>query len=209
MRGLFLSFEGVDGSGKTTQAALLAEHLRGLGHDVVVTREPGGTALGAALRGMLLHGVGDAPIQARAEALLFAADRAQHVGEVIAPALDRGGVVVCDRYIDSSLAYQAGGRELAADEVRRISMWACGGLLPGRTYLLDIDPEGAMGRLDRGPDRMESAGGDFRSRTRAAFLGLAREDPDRFLVLDASQPRERLAALIRADAEALLSQERP
>ncbi|WP_314685759.1 dTMP kinase [uncultured Bifidobacterium sp.] len=209
MTGLFLSFEGVDGSGKTTQVALLSDYLRDRGHKVVVTREPGGTALGTGLRGMLLQGAGDAPIQTRAEALLFAADRAQHVGEVIAPALERGDVVVCDRYIDSSLAYQAGGRELTVDEVRRINMWACGGLLPDRTYLLDIDPGGAMDRLDRRRDRMESAGEGFRARTRASFLGLARREPGRFLVLDAGRPRERLAALIRADVDALLSGGRP
>ena len=145
MTGLFISFEGVDGVGKTTQVERLRDYLEAAGREVVVTREPGGTALGGSLRQLLLREPGDAAeadgadIAPRAEALIFAADRAQHVAEVVCPALERGAVVITDRYLDSSLAYQAGGRELTADDVRGLSMWATGGLMPVRTYLLDMD----------------------------------------------------------------------
>lgn len=142
MQGTFISFEGVDGVGKTTQVERLRAYVESQGRECVVTREPGGTALGVAIRKMLLHGVdtGDendcADIAPRTEALLFAADRAQHVAEVILPALQRGAVVITDRYLDSSLAYQAGGRELTAAEIRNLSMWATNGLLPERTLSL-------------------------------------------------------------------------
>ena len=130
-RGLFISFEGVDGAGKTTQVERLAEFWRARGREVVVTREPGGTELGTRIRQLLLHGA--EPIAPRTEARLFAADRAQHVAQVVRPALDRGAIVITDRYLDSSLAYQSGGRELTADDVRALSLWATGGLLPART----------------------------------------------------------------------------
>lgn len=167
-RGLFISFEGVDGAGKTTQVERLAEFWRARGREVVVTREPGGTELGTRIRQLLLHGA--EPIAPRTEALLFAADRAQHVAQVVRPALDRGAIVITDRYLDSSLAYQSGGRELTSDDVRALSLWATGGLLPARTYLLDIDPAVSLGRLEHEQDRMESAGATFARRTRAAFL---------------------------------------
>ena len=156
MTGLFVSFEGVDGVGKTTQVERLRAYFEARGREVVVTREPGGTELGRMIRRMLLHGVGSssADIAPRAEALLFAADRAQHVAETIRPALDRGAVVITDRYLDSSLAYQAGGRELTAADVRSLSMWATGGLLPARTYLLDMDPSLSHARLQHRADRM-------------------------------------------------------
>ena len=211
MRGLFVSFEGVDGVGKTTQVGRLRAHVESLGRQAVVTREPGGTPLGAAIRRMLLHGVDGgaadadavADIAPRAEALLFAADRAQHVAEVIRPALERGGVVITDRYLDSSLAYQAGGRELTADEVRHLSLWATGGLLPRRTYLLDMDPALSHARLHRGEDRMEAAGMDFQRRTRQAFLALAAAEPERFRVIDAGRSADEVWADIRADFDAL------
>ena len=161
MQGTFISFEGVDGVGKTTQVERLRAYVESQGRECVVTREPGGTALGVAIRKMLLHGVdtGDendcADIAPRTEALLFAADRAQHVAEVILPALQRGAVVITDRYLDSSLAYQAGGRELTAAEIRNLSMWATNGLLPERTYLLDMDPAQSHARLQHAEDRME------------------------------------------------------
>ena len=175
MNGLFVSFEGVDGVGKTTQVERLHAYLEAQGRTVVVTREPGGTALGKAIRQLLLHGVdgGAVDIAPRAEALLFAADRAQHVAETIRPALERGEVVITDRYLDSSLAYQAGGRELTPEEIRSLSMWATNNLLPDRTYLLDMDPALSHHRLEHAEDRMESAGDDFQSRTRQAFLDLA------------------------------------
>lgn len=201
-QGLFVSFEGVDGAGKTTQVERLADHWRARGREVVVTREPGGTSLGVEIRRLLLHG--DEPIAARAEALLFAADRAQHVAETIRPALERGAIVITDRYLDSSLAYQAGGRELTADEIRGLSMWATGGLLPRRTYLLDIDPELAHMRLTHADDRIESAGDAFRRRTRRAFLDLAGREPERFLVVDASAPADDVARTICQDSANLV-----
>ena len=205
MQGTFISFEGVDGVGKTTQVERLRAYVESQGRECVVTREPGGTALGVAIRKMLLHGVdtGDendcADIAPRTEALLFAADRAQHVAEVILPALQRGAVVIPDRYLDSSLAYQAGGRELTAAEIRNLSMWATNGLLPERTYLLDMDPAQSHARLQHAEDRMESAGNDFQRRTRVAFLDLAEREPERFHVIDASQSIEDVWARIKAD----------
>ncbi|MBW3093473.1 dTMP kinase [Bifidobacterium sp. 82T10] len=216
MTGLFISFEGVDGVGKTTQVKRLRRYLRDLGCETVVTREPGGTPLGKAIRRMLLEGVVADPaggknakpapvdIAARTEALLFAADRAQHVAEVIRPALMRGEVVITDRYIDSSLAYQAGGRELTAYEIRNLSMWATNNLLPDRTYLLDMDPAASHARLRHGEDRMEAAGDGFQSRTRQAFLDLAAGDPDRFRVIDAGRSVEEVWRTIQADIDALL-----
>lgn len=231
MVGLFISFEGVDGVGKTTQVERLRAALEAAGREVVVTREPGGTPLGRAIRRLLLHGpasvssgegasvsapavggcrrepTGGGPASAdiapRAEALLFAADRAQHVAEIIRPALDRGAVVITDRYLDSSLAYQAGGRELTADEIRSLSMWATDGLLPDRTYLLDMDPALSHARLTHAEDRMESAGDGFQRRTREAFLELAAAEPDRFRVIDASQPIDAVWSCIACDIDAL------
>ena len=228
MIGLFVSFEGVDGVGKTTQVERLRAYFETQGREVVVTREPGGTELGRTIRQILLHGVGaaskdgttsgefrsgaesrsgakpaPADIAPRAEALLFAADRAQHVAETIRPALDRGAVVITDRYLDSSLAYQAGGRELTADDIRGLSMWATGGLLPARTYLLDMDPALSHTRLQHSADRMESAGGEFQQRTRQAFLDLAADDPARFRVIDAAQPIDAVWSAIADDIAAL------
>lgn len=210
MAGLFISFEGVDGVGKTTQVERLRAYLESRGRTVVTTREPGGTALGRAIRWLLLHGVDEesADIAPRAEALLFAADRAQHVAETIRPALDRGEVVITDRYLDSSLAYQAGGRELTATEIRELSMWGTNGLLPVRTYLLDMDPALSHSRLTHAADRMESAGNEFQNRTRQAFLDLAAGEPDRFRVIDASQSIDEVWASIRADIDGLLLRER-
>ena len=202
--GLFISFEGVDGAGKTTQVNLLADYLRALGREVVVTREPGGTALGTQIRAMLLTTNPDEEISPRTEALLFAADRAQHVSEVIRPALERGAVVIPARDLDSSLAYQSGGRELTADDIRTLSMWATNNLLPARTYLLDIDPRASHTRLEHAEDRMESAGDDFQQRTRTAFLELAAVQPQRFCVIDAQQSVGEIAALICDDVANLL-----
>ncbi|NEG97098.1 dTMP kinase [Bifidobacterium sp. SMB2] len=221
MVGLFISFEGVDGVGKTTQVERLRQYLESRGRTVLVTREPGGTPLGLALRRLLLEGVtesnansdGDAnttanaaptDIAPRAEALIFAADRAQHVAETIRPALQRDEVVITDRYLDSSLAYQAGGRELTAREIRDLSLWATNNLLPVRTYLLDMDPAESHARLQHDEDRMESAGDDFQNRTRRAFLDLAEAEPERFRVIDAAQPIETVWTKIRVDIDDLL-----
>ncbi|RMI04786.1 dTMP kinase [Cellulomonas triticagri] len=205
--GLFVSFEGGDGSGKSTQSRLLGDWLTGLGREVVLTREPGGTELGRVLRREILHG---GHVDPRTEALLYAADRAHHVASLVRPALAGGAVVVTDRYLDSSVAYQGSGRDLGADEVEGLSLWATGGLLPALTVLLDLDPVAGMARLagrDAAPDRLESAGDAFHRRTRAAFLDRAAADPDRWLVLDAARPVEEVAAAVRVRVAALLGLE--
>lgn len=204
-RGLWVTFEGGDGVGKTTQATLLEEWLRGRGRQVVRTREPGGTEVGALIREIVLHHRGD--IAPRAEALLYAADRAQHISSVVRPALDRGDVVIQDRYLDSSVAYQGAGRVLDADAVRELSLWAAEGELPDVTILLDLDPEAARRRIDAADkpfDRLESERSEFHGRVRRAFLALAADEPQRFLVLDAAAPPDALAELIRARVAAAL-----
>lgn len=193
--GLFVSFEGGDGAGKSTQQALLTAWLEeSFDREVVRTREPGGTDLGRTLRQLVLHGE---HVDARTEALLYATDRAHHVASLIRPALARGAVVITDRYLDSSLAYQAGGRELGMAELRDLQMWAVGGLIPRMTFLLDLDPALLPERLTGSPDRLESAGAEFHRRTRAAFLELAAVEPERWRVLNASDPIETIAAQIR------------
>jgi dTMP kinase len=181
--GLFIAFEGGEGAGKSTQARKLADALTARGHDVVVTFEPGATNVGSQLRPTLLDRV-NADMSARAEALLYAADRAQHVEEVIRPALERGAIVITDRYVDSSLAYQGGGRTLDAAEVRQLSQWATDGLTPDLTVLLDIDPLVGLQRLTGPDDRLEAEALSFHQRVRDAFLSLARHGRDRYLVID-------------------------
>ncbi|MBX0299872.1 dTMP kinase [Cryobacterium sp. 1639] len=203
--GLFITLEGGDGSGKSTQAALLGEWLQALGRTVVRTREPGGTEVGVEIREIVLHHRGE--VSPRAEALLYAADRAQHIATKVRPALARGEVVIQDRYLDSSVAYQGAGRVLGAPEVRDLSLWAAEGLLPHLTLLLDLDETAARTRLNAANkrfDRLEAEKNEFHARVRAAFLELAAAEPERFLVLDASLPVDELAALIRARVAALL-----
>ena len=198
-RGLWVTFEGGDGSGKTTQAALLEEWLREQGRTVVRTREPGGTEVGVLIRDIVLHHRGD--IAPRAEALLYAADRAHHVETLVRPALTRGEIVIQDRYLDSSVAYQGAGRVLDGGEIRDLSLWATGGALPDVTVLLDIDPAKAKRRLDAADkpfDRLEAEQSEFHERVRSAFLDLAAAEPERFLVLDATLPVDELAAQVRA-----------
>ncbi|KGM09006.1 thymidylate kinase [Cellulomonas bogoriensis 69B4 = DSM 16987] len=199
--GLFVSFEGGDGAGKSTQLGLLATWLEGAGHEVVRTREPGGTDLGRQLRAAVLHGEDVGP---RTEALLYATDRAHHVDTVVRPALARGAVVLTDRYLDSSVAYQGDGRDLGAEEVERLSAWATQGLLPRLTVLLDLDPQVGLGRLTGAPDRLERAGLEFHARTRRAFLERARTGGDRWLVLDATRPTGELHEAVRARVAGLL-----
>ena len=201
--GLFVSFEGGDGAGKSTQSRLLAEWLRERGHTVLLTFEPGDTPLGVVLRNAVMHG---GHVDARAEALIYAADRAHHVATVVRPALERGEVVLTDRYLDSSVAYQGVGRDLGADDVERLSLWATQGLLPGLTVLLDIDPVAGLARMTGEPDRLERAGDEFHRRTRQAFLDRAAADPGRWLVLDATAPPDELAAAIRTRVAALLGE---
>ncbi len=197
--GLFVTFEGGDGAGKTTQASMLEDWLQSGGRNVVRTREPGGTDVGVRIRDIVLHHRGH--IAARAEALLYAADRAHHVETVVQPAIARGDVVIQDRYLDSSVAYQGAGRVLDADDIRALSLWATGGLLPDLTVLLDLDPAAARRRLDADDkpfDRLEAEKSDFHARVRAGFLALAAVEPDRFLVLDAAQPPDVLAGQVCA-----------
>lgn len=192
MAGIFITLEGGDGAGKTTQADLLGSWLTSRGIEVVRTREPGGTALGQALRELLLHGD---TIDPRAEALLYAADRAQHVAEIVRPALTRGAAVVQDRYIDSSLAYQGAGRPLDATEVKHLSEWATEALTPDFTILLDVSPELAAKRRNAAgaqADRLESEDQQFHQRVRDGFLALAYAEPERFIVLDADNSPEDL-----------------
>jgi dTMP kinase len=197
--GLFVTFEGGDGVGKSTQAALLEEWLRAQGRRVLRTREPGGTDVGQRVREIVLHHRGH--IDARAEALLYAADRAHHVATVVRPAIARGDVVIQDRYLDSSVAYQGAGRVLDPQQVRDLSLWAVDGLLPDVTVLLDLDEASARRRLDADDkpfDRLEAEQAEFHARVRAAFLALAAAEPARFLVVDASLPVDEIALLVRA-----------
>ena len=182
--GLFIAFEGGDGAGKSTQVGLLAEALRAAGREVVTTRQPGGTALGSQLRDLVLHG---SAMAARAEALIFAADKAQHVAEVVRPALERGEVVVTDRYTDSSVAYQGAGRELRHDEVHAVQMWAVGDLLPDLTVVVDVTAEQGRARRGEVHDRLESEGDAFHEAVRAHFLAMAQGEPERYVVVDGGQ----------------------
>jgi len=191
--GLFISFEGIDGVGKSTQADLLEAWLHDKGKTVVRTLEPGGTEVGVEIRKILLHHRGD--LAPRAEAALFAADRAHHVASKIRPALSRGEIVITDRYFDSSVAYQGAGRELSQTEVRDLSLWAVGGLLPDLTVLLDLPADVARNRRNGSgtePDRLESEKIEFFERARQAYLDLAKAEPNRFLVIDASATVEQM-----------------
>ncbi|GAA1289246.1 dTMP kinase [Brachybacterium alimentarium] len=205
-RGVFISFEGGEAAGKTTQMQMLRDHLvteRSVAEDLILTtREPGGTPLGRSIRGLLLHGE---HVDPRAEALLYAADRAHHIETLVRPHLARGGLVLGDRYFDSSIAYQGAGRELEASEIESLSLWATNGLMPHRTILLDVPPE-ALGqrRADETHDRLEQAGGDFHATVRQEFLDLAAADPERFSVIDGTLPREEVhAQVLEAVAEVL------
>lgn len=203
--GVWITLEGGDGTGKSTQAALLEGWFVEQGRTVLRTREPGGSDVGVAIREIVLHHRGD--IDPRAEALLYAADRAHHVATVVRPAIARGDVVVQDRYLDSSVAYQGAGRVLDAAEVRGLSLWATDSALPDLTILLDLDEAAARERLDRSRtryDRLEAEKAEFHSRVRAGFLALAAAEPERFLVVDASADVDAIATTIRDRVSALL-----
>jgi len=205
LAGIFISFEGIDGVGKSTQADRLEEYLKERGRKVIRTLEPGGTELGQEIRHLLLHRKGD--VDARAEALLYAADRAHHVATKIRPALEADTDVITDRYLDSSVAYQGAGRVLGAEEVRDLSIWATRGLLPALTVLLDLDAESARDRRNStgdAPDRLEREKLDFFEAARNAYLSLAAAEPERFLVLDAKQTPDELQSQIRARIDSLL-----
>lgn len=194
--GVFVVFEGGDGAGKSTQARMLARWLADERIDHRVTFEPGDTWLGARVRELVLS-PDSGPIGARAEFLLYAADKAQHVDEVLWPALREGHVVISDRYVDSTLAYQGAGRDLTVDDLAGLSAWATAGLVPDLTVLLDVDPERAV-HTKADPDRLESAGREFHARARQLFLDLAAREPGRYLVLDGRAPREEIAAQVRS-----------
>lgn len=200
--GAFIVFEGGEGAGKSTQAAALAELLQARGRSVVRTREPGGTPAAEAIRAILLDPA-FAGLDDRAEALLFAAARGDHAQRVIRPALRRGDVVVCDRFMDSSMAYQGIARGLGADVVANLSLWATDGLIPDLTVVMDIDPQVGLGRVSS-PDRLESEPLEWHRRVREGFVEIARRDPRRYLVLDAGRPPEDLATEIAQVVDALL-----
>ncbi len=194
--GLFVCFEGGEGGGKSTQSRLLREALVARGHTVLLTREPGGTEVGQELRRIVLSPE-TGELSHRTEALLYAADKAEHVDSVIRPALARGEIVITDRYVDSALAYQGAGRDLAVAEVEHINRWATGDLRPHLTVLLDVAPQAGLGRFEE-RDRIEAAGIEFHERVRQGFLDLAAGDPEHYLVLDAGDTIAEIAAAVLA-----------
>jgi dTMP kinase len=198
--GLFIAFEGGDGAGKSTQVDLLARALRERSRTVTVTRQPGGTELGRAIRDLVLHGE---HVSARAEALLFAADKAHHVDQLVRPALDRGEVVLTDRYTDSSVAYQGAGRELGAAEVHDLQMWAVAELVPDLTVVVDVPAEEGRRRRGGTHDRLESEADAFHEAIRQHFLAMAAGHPERYLVVDGTQPPEGLHDLVMRRLEAM------
>jgi dTMP kinase len=201
MKGLFLTFEGPEGAGKSTQIRLLAAWLQEQGFSVVETREPGGTRLGQGIRQLLLH---QDQMSAEAEYLLYSADRAEHMQTLIRPALAQGQTVLCDRWLDSSLAYQGFGRGLDLDWLRAVAQGAVQGVQPDKTFLFDLPPEVGLARLDS-PDRLERESIEFHRRVRQGYLKLAAAEPERFVVLDATQTSQTLQAQLREHLHSLFS----
>lgn len=209
--GCFITFEGIDGCGKTTQLSLLADHLRGLGIPVTTTREPGGTAIGAKIREILLHR-DNVHLSASAELLLYAADRAQHVAEVILPALAGGNVVLCDRFSDATIAYQGSGRDESAETVRDIIGYAARGITPDLTLLFDVDVATGQARArhraqpsEATDDRFEREKAEFHEKVRNAYLSIARREPERVRVIDASPAPEVIARRVQTVAVDILT----
>ena len=191
---MFITFEGLDGSGKTTQALLLGARFEAEGIEVVLTREPGGTPLGEEIRDLLLHGGDVAPW---AEAALYAASRAQHVEELVRPALARGATVICDRYVDSSVAYQGIARGLGLERVLELNLAAVGGLMPDRTILLEIGAGDAVARMSGDRDRIERETDGFHARVADAYRQLAARFPERYVTIDGTAPPDAIAEEIR------------
>lgn len=189
-KGLFITFEGADGCGKTTQLMLLAKYLKAQGREVVVTREPGARGLGEKIREILLNYDGE--VSSRAEAFMFLADRAQHIDVIVNPAIKSGKIVLCDRHTDSSVAYQGYGRRLDIDEIKRLNSIATNSKKPDMTLIFDIDVETSMARVGDTKDRMESAGIEFFNRVRNGYLEIAKQEPNRVKVLDASKSIEEI-----------------
>lgn len=189
-KGLFITFEGADGCGKTTQMKLLAEYLKQQGKDVVLTREPGGKGLGEKVREILLNY--DGPVSDRCESFLFLADRAQNIDIIVNPAVKDGKIVLCDRHIDSTVAYQGYGRGLDIERINKLNDIATNGKKPDLTFVFDIDVETSMKRVGKEKDRMESAGIDFHNRVRKGYLELAKQEPQRIKVLDATKSIEEI-----------------
>ena len=201
-RGVFVCFEGGEGAGKSTQARLLRERLEADGHAVLLTFEPGDTAVGKDIRRIVLDPA-TGHLADRTEALLYAADKAEHVEKVVRPALEQGQVVITDRYVDTSLAYQGAARGLRVEELEPVLRWATGGLRPHLTVVLDVDPVAGLGRFE-GRDRIEAESVEFHQRARAGFLELAAADPDHYVVLDARAPVEEIAEAVHARLRPLL-----
>lgn len=202
-RGVFVCLEGGEGSGKSTQSRLLADWLRAEGYDALLTFEPGDTVVGAALRRIVLSPETGA-LSDRTETLLYAADKAEHVGTVVGPALAEGRVVITDRYVDSTLAYQGAGRALPVAEVERVARWATGDLRPHLSVVLDLAPAQGLGRFE-GRDRIEGESVQFHERVRAAFTRMAAADAEHYLVLDARAPVAEIAEQVRTRVRPLLA----
>ena len=200
--GLFVCFEGGEGAGKSTQSKALAEHLTGLGHEVVLTFEPGDTEVGRKVREIVLSPE-TGELAHETEALLYAADKAEHLRRVVRPALERGAVVITDRYVDSSLAYQGAGRALETEALERVLRWATGDLRPHLTVLLDLEPSHGLTRFDE-RDRIEGEPLEFHGRVREEFLALAGRDPEHYLVLDAHGDVDGIAKAVRERVDELL-----
>jgi dTMP kinase len=205
--GVFVCFEGGEGAGKSTQSQLLGERLEAEGHVVLLTHEPGDTPVGVKVRGIVLDPA-TGELADRTEALLYAADKAEHIHAVVGPALERGEVVVTDRYVDSTLAYQGAGRSLDGAELEWVARWATEDLRPHLTVLLDLDPTSGLTRFAE-RDRIEGETIEFHQRVRTEFLRLAQADPDHYLVLDAQEPAEKIAEAVHARLAPVLEQARP
>ena len=201
--GLFVCFEGGEGAGKSTQARILRQRLQDEGHVVVLTREPGDTPVGAEVRRIVLDPA-TGELSHRTEALLYAADKAEHVHAVVLPALERGEIVITDRYVDSTLAYQGAGRDLPTDELEQVARWATGDLRPHLTVLLDLEPADGLTRFEE-RDRIEGESIEFHQRVRAEFLRLAESDPDHYLVLDARAPVDEVADVVHTHVMKLIA----
>ncbi|WP_300680792.1 dTMP kinase [Nocardioides sp.] len=202
--GVFVCFEGGEGSGKSTQSQRLSDALSALGYDALLTREPGGTAVGRTIRQIVLSPETGA-LADKTESLLYAADKAEHVETLVLPALERGEVVIMDRYVDSTLAYQGAGRTLPVADVERIARWATGDLRPHLTVVLDLEPAAGLSRFE-GRDRIEGESLEFHQRVRDAFVAMAGRDPEHYLVLDARAPIEEIHAAILERVRPLLDQ---